>query len=333
MTKTYFDVCNGDADGLCSVIQWRLQKPSTAKLVTGLKRDIELLKRVTATVGDEVLVCDLSMRRNRSALIRLLNNGANVIYFDHHEAGEIPLDLLLEAHIDLAEDVCTSLLVDQYLGGRFRAWAIVGAYGDNLAETADALAMTIGLSEAECEQLRTLGESINYNAYGETESDAYIAPADLYQALVRYADPLDFLAQESLAYELDARRLEDLRRAEEIAPYWQDSGTMVYLLPDAPWSRRIIGSMGNMLAANHPGQAHAVLRQRAAGDLLVSVRAPLNAPHGAAYLARLFGGDGRAASAGIDHLSTQNLPLFIQALSETPWTKTSDPSAGINRLH
>ena len=34
------DVCNGDADGLCAVLQWRLADPQPARLVTGLKRDI-----------------------------------------------------------------------------------------------------------------------------------------------------------------------------------------------------------------------------------------------------------------------------------------------------
>ena len=42
------DVCNGDADGLCAVLQWRLHTPAAATLVTGLKRDIALLERVQA---------------------------------------------------------------------------------------------------------------------------------------------------------------------------------------------------------------------------------------------------------------------------------------------
>jgi hypothetical protein len=35
-----FDVCNGDADGLCAVRQWRMYQPVAAILVTGLKREI-----------------------------------------------------------------------------------------------------------------------------------------------------------------------------------------------------------------------------------------------------------------------------------------------------
>ena len=49
-----FDVCNGDADGLSSVIQWRLHEPLRAMLLTGLKREITLLERVPAMAGDEV---------------------------------------------------------------------------------------------------------------------------------------------------------------------------------------------------------------------------------------------------------------------------------------
>ena len=70
-----FDVCNGDADGLCAVLPWRLFKPQAAQLVTGLKRDIDLLAQVPAVAGDQVLVCDLSMRRNRQPVLRLLAAG------------------------------------------------------------------------------------------------------------------------------------------------------------------------------------------------------------------------------------------------------------------
>ena len=41
-----FDVCNGDADGLCAVVQWRLAHPAEAVLVTGLKREIALLQQL-----------------------------------------------------------------------------------------------------------------------------------------------------------------------------------------------------------------------------------------------------------------------------------------------
>jgi hypothetical protein len=68
----HIDVCHGDADGLCAVLQWRLHAHTTARLITGLKREIELLQRVQAVRGDDVLVCDISIRRNHKALVALL---------------------------------------------------------------------------------------------------------------------------------------------------------------------------------------------------------------------------------------------------------------------
>jgi len=313
------DVCNGDADGLCAVVQWRLHEPQAARLVTGLKRDIELLDRVQAVRGDQLLVCDLSMRRNRLPLLRLLAAGVSVRYFDHHEAGEIPVHPLLDAHIDLASDTCTSLLVDRHLGGEFRAWAVVGAFGDNLTGVAERLAVGLGLTLQDRRRLQSLGESINYNAYGNSVQDVHIAPAQLYEKLVRYPDPMDFLACEVLGQELDALRQADLQKAQAWSPHLQNAQVGVYLLPDAPWCRRVSGSFGNNLALAEPLRAHAVLTPTATGDLSVSVRAPLRSPSGAAAFCRYFGGDGRAGAAGIDHLPAHQLKLFVDAFSSACW--------------
>jgi len=40
------DIFNGDADGICALIQYRLANPAESTLVTGVKRDISLLERV-----------------------------------------------------------------------------------------------------------------------------------------------------------------------------------------------------------------------------------------------------------------------------------------------
>ena len=131
---TLFYAFNGDADGLCALQQLRLNDPRDATLVTGVKRDIKLLRRVNAAAGDEITVLDISLDANRADLLRLLEAGASVRYFDHHYAGKLPRQRNFEAHIDLAPDVCTSILVDRHLGGGHRRWAIVAAFGDNLQE-------------------------------------------------------------------------------------------------------------------------------------------------------------------------------------------------------
>ena len=118
----YFDVFNGDADGICALHQLRLANPVDSTLVTGVKRDISLLKQVKAEQGDRVTVLDISLDKNRDDLVRVLDEGASVIYFDHHFAGEIPESDSLESHIDTDANVCSSLLVNQYLGGKYLPW-------------------------------------------------------------------------------------------------------------------------------------------------------------------------------------------------------------------
>ncbi len=126
------DVFNGDADGICALHQLRLAEPADSQLVTGPKRDISLLKRVNSQAGDRITVLDIALSKNRDALDRLLAAGAQVRYFDHHQPGDIPVHPNFEAHIDTDANVCTSLLVNEYLQGRQLAWAVTAAFGDRL---------------------------------------------------------------------------------------------------------------------------------------------------------------------------------------------------------
>jgi hypothetical protein len=318
-TVQRIDVCNGDADGLCAVLQWRLHEPATATLLTGLKREIALLERVHANAGDEVNVFDLSMQRNRTALLGLLGAGVRVRYFDHHAVRDIPSHPLLDAQVDCAGDVCTSLLVDRRIGGGFRAWALVGAYGDNLTAVADRLAADSGIDSVDSARLRRLGEAINYNAYGDDEHDVCIAPARLYAVLARYRDPRELLAHERIADEIDTRRRADLRRGMAWPPHWQDAHGSVLVLPDAAWSRRVLGCIANELANADPQRAHAVLKLQRAGEYAVSVRAPLVLPSGAVALCSRFGGGGRARAAGIDALPAADHDRFLAAFASTRW--------------
>jgi hypothetical protein len=302
-------VFNGDADGLCALHQLRLAAPAESLLVTGPKREIALLERVDAAAGDRVTVLDVSLDRNRAALERLLARGVSVQWFDHHYAGAIPSHPLLEAHIDGSPETCTSAIVDRYLGGRFRAWAVVAAYGDGLARTAAALADSIGLDDGERETLRSLGEDLNYNAYGETESDLLAPLAALYRELAAYASPLQFAAEAALVARLREGRLADMNRALAVTPYC----TGVYVLPAAAWARRASGTFANDLAAREPDRAHAVLVPCSEGGYRVSIRAPRAAPTGAVGFAREFAsGGGREAAAGIDYLPADALERFIE---------------------
>ena len=138
-----YDVFNGDADGICALLQLRLAEPLESILITGVKRDISLLKQVEAKAGDRVTVLDISLDKNRQPLLDLLENDAEVFYVDHHQASEIPEHAKFRALIDTSNQLCTSLLVDQYLGHRFTAWAVTAAFGDNLEHSALAAAKSL----------------------------------------------------------------------------------------------------------------------------------------------------------------------------------------------
>ena len=167
------DVFNGDADGLCALVQLRSANPQDSVLVTGVKRDINLLDKVTAQAGDIVTVLDVSLDKNRDGLNAALQAGAEVTYVDHHFAGDIPEHANLTVNINPASDVCTSLLVNGMLKGQFAEWAIVGAFGDNLRNSAMAVAKTLELSDEELQQLENLGIYLNATVYERGGRDLF----------------------------------------------------------------------------------------------------------------------------------------------------------------
>ena|ERR1022692_415861 len=319
MIHTY--VFNGDADGLCALRQLRLADaetpPSAVKLVTGVKRDIALLERVEASAGDACTVLDVSLDVNRSALRALLDGGVSVRYFDHHFAGEVPKHAKLEAHLDMSPHVCTSLLVDRSLAGRFRSWAVVGTFGDSLVEEGRALAESAGLAPDAAERLRDLGVAINYNAYGETIADLHVPPADLAEEMSRYADPLDFAATSPTFRRLRDGFREDMALASRLAPSRKVGGAILFELPDAAWARRASGTLANDLAKAHAGSAVAIVSPKSGGGCLVSIRVPRESSVSAEVFCRRFPtGGGRRTAAGINHLPTEELEAFAQAFEE-----------------
>lgn len=302
---------NGDADGLCAVQQLRLAEPGAVRLVTGPKRRTRLLEGLTAQPGDEITVLDVSLDANRAGLERLLAEGARIRYFDHHHAGEIPRHARLEAHIDLSPAVCTSVIVDGHLGGAARAWAAVGAFGDNLAEAGRRLAVQAGASGAEARVLEELGMLLNYNSYGESENDLHFAPAELHARLLPHRDPLGFARDDPAYARLVQGYAQDLQQAAGLKPVAGCDTAQVYVLPDARWARRVVGVLANQLARAAPERAHALLSPNSAGGMQVSVRAALARPRGAAALCLGYAtGGGREAAAGINHLPLEEVERF-----------------------
>jgi len=310
-----FDVFNGDADGLCALHQMRLADPCESILITGVKRDIALVKQIKATSGDSVNVLDVSFDKNREALIPLLDAGASVRYFDHHFPGDIPEHPKLDVHIDTSATTCTGLIMNSFLQGQFLPWAVTAAFGDNLLDVAREAANPLKLSTERLATLEKLGTLLNYNGYGQTLSDLHFPPAELYQRLQPYADPFDFVEKDPAYTTLADGYASDRAQAEAIEPMFTDDSVAIYRFPDAAFARRIGGVFANELAQSNPHRAHALLTNIAEEACLVSVRAPLNNRDGADELCRQFAtGGGRKAAAGINRLPVADIEKFKDAL-------------------
>jgi hypothetical protein len=310
------DVFNGDADGICALHQLRLHEPQPeARLISGVKRDIALLRQIEETQDSSITVLDISLEKNRHSLERLLGQGNAVFYADHHYAGDVPSHDQLTVHIDPEPQLCTSLIINWLLEDKYAPWAVVGAFGDNLDESARELARRLNLTGLE--QLRETGILLNYNGYGASLEDLFFHPAELYRQVRPYSDPLAFHADSPALKTLREGYRDDMSRAEAAAPLHEDSSGRVFRLPPESWARRVSGVFANALANERPDLAHAMLTENRDGSLLVSVRAPLLNRNGSDTLCRQFpSGGGRAAAAGINALPEAQLDAFIQAFSQ-----------------
>lgn len=314
----HYDVFNGDADGILALVQLRLHEPKQSKLITGVKRDIALLKQVDVESAKSVTVLDISMEKNIDALNKLLTNKISVDYVDHHRPGDIPNSEYLNATIDTDANTCTSLLVNHQLNSKYVLWAIAAAYGDNMIASADQLASQEKLSKEQAEQLKSLGIYINYNGYGRDVNDLHFTPSDLFKQLVEFDNPFDLINQPNSIYHQLATAYQDDMAKAKASPVLSDSNVLyVVELVDEPWARRVSGVYGNDLANQSPDKAHAVFTLNADETYTVSLRAPLNNKQGAGDICAQFEtGGGRAAAAGINRLPKSELDKFIAVVSE-----------------
>jgi len=321
----HYDVFNGDADGIIALLQLRLAEPKQSVLITGVKRDISLLEQVDVSEATTVTVLDISLEKNNKALEALLAKKVPVFYVDHHRTGEIPNSSDLTTLLNTDANICTSLLVNDFLHGQYVNWAIAAAYGDNMQGSAKALAVKVGLTVTEQAQLSELGIYINYNGYGASVEDLHFHPADLYQALLKYPDPFTLINESgSIFGQLKQAYLADMAKAQSAEVISEKASVKAVQLADEAWSRRVSGVFGNDLANQSPDRAHIVLTLNKvaqeqdshscpdSASYTVSLRAPLNNKQGAGDICSHFPtGGGRAAAAGINELPVSRLDEFI----------------------
>jgi len=323
----HFNVFNGDADGIIALLQLRLAQGITAdvpgKLITGVKRDINLLQQVDSSIATSVTVLDISLEKNIQPLQKLLAANVPVFYVDHHRTGDIPQSALLTPILDTDANTCTSLLINDHLNGAYVNWAIAAAYGDNMLASANALADKMNLSTQQKNLLNELGTYINYNGYGQEISDLHFHPATLYQALCDYPDPFILIAeQDSIFSQLKSAYLADMEKAQAAKVLVDNSVVKTITLDDEPWAKRVSGVFGNDLANKSPDKAHIVItlnkvKAECEQSYTVSLRAPLNNKQGAGDIcAQFVTGGGRAAAAGVNALPINRLDDFINVVRD-----------------
>lgn len=309
----HYDIFNGDADGIFSLHQYRLHDPLLESfLVTGVKRDICLLSQLEDVSHSTLVIFDISLDSNRTSLLKLLQQDNKITYFDHHFAGAPIINPALQTNIDIQPTICTSLIVNRVLENRHGLWAICGAFGDNLHESAMELAKAFHLNAEQISGLRQLGELFNYNGYGLTLDDLLFHPKDLYEAITPYANPFVYLENSRQVEILEATYREDIALAMQEKPLEIPGKNRVYYLPDSSWARRIVGIFSNIRTRERTDVAHAIIADNPDGSLRISVRAPFEDRKNADTLCKLFpSGGGRAAAAGINSLPKDQLDLFL----------------------
>ena len=279
---------NGDADGICSMIQWGLVHGIEGMRVTGVKRDIELLERVHPMPGDEIVVMDISLARNHARATELCENGYKITWFDHHLAGD-PISGM-EANIDVSSNVCTAKIVESYLQLE-SDWAQVALHGDGLSEHSSK------------PEYKELGELLNYNGYGADLSDLHFHPEELLMHCLESNTPKHFMSTPAFM-KLQRGFAEDMSNAESI-----ENVDGIYLLPNEAWARRVVGVMAHRINAQGHGP-HVIAIDK--GDTLqVSMRGE----SGIGELCATFGGGGRATAGGIDALPKGEIPALMNEVN------------------
>ena len=279
---------NGDADGICSMVQWGLVYGIEGQRITGVKRDIELLERVSPNPDDEIIVMDISLARNHARAMELSSQGFDITWFDHHLAGD-PIDAIA-THIDTSSDVCTARIVEKYLGVD-SDWAQVALHGDGLSPHSSK------------PEFKELGELLNYNGYGADPSDLHFHPDELLLLCLQAKTPQNFMDTQAFMT-LKNGFESDLSHAQNVS-----ITDGYYLLPNEAWARRVVGVMAHRI--NESGDGPHVIAIDKGETLQVSIRGS----EGIGELCKMFGGGGRATAGGIDALPKSEITALMKEVN------------------
>ena len=311
----YYDFFNGDADGIISLHQYRMHYPKDSQLFTGVKRDVKLLRHCTDIKDSTFTVFDISLLSNTDYIKPILDGGNYVKWFDHHEPGETDLGDNFSIKVDADPNCCTNILVDEYLNGLYRPWTICGIYGDNLHEQADKFNPCF--NKASMAKLKEVGETLNYNGYGNEELDLTVHPKDVYLDLKDYESPFEYRKKSETYNKIYKQMKSDEAELSSSEILHESETGKVILLPNTRASIRYSGIYSNQQTTDSPDKAFAILTSVDGGNYRISIRSPKTNPYGASKLALQFPtGGGREKAAGVNELPKPELNNFIEKFEE-----------------
>ena len=302
-------IFNGDADGIIATRIFSGINGGKNKFITGVKRDISLLKQVEHLQNQTISVFDIAIEKNLMALEKLLKNNCIIKWFDHHISKDIPNNRNFKPVLNTDPKVNTTWLVSNYQK-KFTPWTVAGLFGDNMTKTALNIGQIIDLNNEQIELLKDFGELLNYNSYGEKLADLFFPPVEILKRTYDFTDIFDLIDQTDIYEILSEGRDKDLkkaRNAEIIAPG-------VIRFPNEAWAKRVIGIYANGISNREPEMAHAVLVENKEMDFVVSVRSAINQEKNVAEFCSLFPtGGGRMKAGGINKLPKRKLESFLAA--------------------
>jgi len=168
------------------------------------------------------------------------------------------------------------------------------------------------LNSTQIQDLKKIGELLNYNAYGSTIDDLHFHPADILERMKPYADPLLFMQSENVINDLEAGHQADFRIIKEVE--WITPN--IVCLPDEQWARRVIGDFAYQLVREEPDKDFAVLLTMGE-NYQISIRTSTkNNKNAGEFCLQFPTGGGRSAAAGINVLPATLLNDFIDRFND-----------------
>ena len=180
------------------------------------------------------------------------------------------------------------------------------------------MAKSENLNEDQIILLKQIGLVVNYNSYGQTVEDLFYTPEEIAEAVKACgSDIFRFTEQRDIFSTLLENFSADMSSAVCQEPYSIGENTVIYTLPNEPWTHRIMGSFSNHLVSTNKDLACAIAVLNSDGTYRISVRSSINNPHGAGDLCKKFGGGGREKAGGVNNLDESELDNFKKEFDRT----------------